>query len=413
MADVCECAGNWRIEIANLLTGEVRHVVTPISFEFETVFLDAGRGSLTFNGRTPETTGGQVLTNLGDVAPGEAAIYFSRIRGGLATPDNPIHMFGGYVETMQTLSNGEITLGIAEMQKYLDFRLIRSDLSWSDTNQNSIPADLVDYTRGANLSGGSVDPIPGPGIQLFGSSGLSAITRDRTYLGIDRKVIGEAIKEYIQILNGPVYQMYHYRNPGGWRSVIRFTDEVEQGEVKTVEWSQLRDLSFSLDSNGLANTVDAFGEPFADGSPNIQTHANPASTFLPRFDAAATFPTVSSVPTLNNHAFGYQEDHYSLALDLRLMFSGLEYGQTAGGTTLTLDDLIPGNEVALDINSGLWKFEAGPQFESSYQARVGRVSVSVGLEGPEQVTAQIISGEDGGPGSPGFIGAGPVDCEDC
>lgn len=414
MADVCECAANWRIELTNLLTGEVRHVVTPTQFEFETSFLEAGRGSLSFNARSPEFTGGQILQNLQDVAPGEAAVYISRIHGGTATPQEPIPMFGGYVETMQTGSDATITLGMAEMQKYLDFRLIRSDLSWTNVNQNVIPASLVDYTRGANLNGGSVDPIPGPGIQLFGSAGLTSLPgRDRNYSGIARKNIGEAIKEYIQIINGPVYQMSHFRNDGVWRSVMRFTDEVEQfTDIKTVEWSQLTDLAFSLDANGLANMIDAFGDPEEDGTPRIYTAPNPAETFLARFDAAPTFSGVTNLTTLNNHAFGYQNDHYSTALNLQLMFSGLEYGQVGGAPTLTLDDLVPGYEVALDIDSGFWKFEAGPQFPSSYKARVGRVSVSVGLEGPEQVSVQVIA-EDPGPGSPGFITGGEVDCVDC
>src|SRR3546814_12166239 len=87
--------------------------------------------------------------------------------------------------------------------------------------------------------------------------------------------------------------------------------------------------------------------------------------------------------TLNQHAFGYQSDHYGTTSDLRLFFSGLEYGQSAGGSSLNLDDFVPGYELALDIRSPYWEIEAGPQFISSYTAHVGRVSVAVGLEGPE------------------------------
>lgn len=411
--DVCECAANWRIEMTDLLTGEVRYVVTPEQFEFETNFLQAGRGSITFNTRTSEATNGSVLINPNDIAPGEAGIYFARIQGGVATPAEPVNMFGGYIETLESGSDGRVTLGFSEMQKYLDYRLIRSDLSWIGVNQNAIAAALVEYTRGANLSGGSIDPIPGPGIQLFGSANLSAINRDRNYLGVDRKVIGEAIKEYIQIINGPVYQMSHFRNSGVWRSVMGFSDEVEQfTAIKTIEWSHLSDLSIGLDANGLANTIDAFGEPFADGTPNIQTQPNPAAGFLARFDAAPTFDGVSVPATLNQHAAGYQEDHYGTTVEVKLFLSGLEYGQTSGGPTLTLDDLSPGFEVALDVRSPYWVLEAGPQFPSSYVTRVGRVSVAAGLEGPEQVTVQIVSDAET-PGTPGFISGSPSDCVDC
>lgn len=411
-ADVCECAGNWRIELTDLLTGDVRYVVTPIQFEFETAFMEPGRGSITFNARTTEAVNNSVLINPEFMMPSEAGIYFSRIHGGAATPNEPANMFGGYIETLQSGSDGAVTLGFSEMQKYLDFRLIRSDLSWTGVNQNTIPAALVEYTRGANLSGGSVDPIPGPGIQLFGSAGLSATLRDRNYAGVDRKVIGEAIKEYTQIIGGPVYQMSNFRNSGNWRSVMRFTDEVEQTDVKTIEWSHLRDLGIGVDGNGLANTIDAFGDPFEDGTPNIQTQANPAAGFLARFDAAPTFDGVSVPATLNGHAAGYQQDHYGATSEVKLYFSGLEYGQTPGDPTLTLDDLVPGYEVALDVRSPYWVLEAGPQFPSSYVTRVGRVSVAVGPEGPEQVTAQIVYDVDA-PGSPGFINGSPSDCEDC
>src|SRR3546814_11998733 len=100
-------------------------------------------------------------------------------------------MFGGFIETLQSASDGVITLGFAEMQKYLDYRLIRSDLSWTGVNQNIIPATLVEYTRGANLSGGTVDPIHGPGIPLFGPAAPSVNLRDRDSIGVVRKDIGE------------------------------------------------------------------------------------------------------------------------------------------------------------------------------------------------------------------------------
>src|SRR3546814_15361341 len=81
----------------------------------------------------------------------------------------------------------------------------------------------------------------------------------------------------------------HFRNPTGWRSVMRFSDEVEQfTDIKTVEWSQLTDLSVGIDGNELANVIDAFGDPEEDGTPRIFTAPNPAAGFLPRFDAAPT-----------------------------------------------------------------------------------------------------------------------------
>src|SRR3546814_13066229 len=85
MVDICECAANWRIEIVDLLSGEVTHTITPISFEFETAFLEAGRGTITFDARAAELTGGQIILNLGEISTSQAGICFARIHGGAAT----------------------------------------------------------------------------------------------------------------------------------------------------------------------------------------------------------------------------------------------------------------------------------------------------------------------------------------
>src|SRR3546814_11966753 len=106
-------------------------------------------------------------------------------------------------------------------------------------------------------------------------------------------------------------QMSHFRTPTGWRSVMRFSDEVEQfTDIKTVEWSQLTDLSVGIDGNELANVIAAFGDPEEAGTPPIFTAPNPAARFLPRFHAAPTFSGVSSLLTLNTHPFVYQNAHH-------------------------------------------------------------------------------------------------------
>src|SRR3546814_1328400 len=88
--------------------------------------------------------------------------------------------------------------------------MIRSDLVFSTIDQNVIAASLVDYANGNNITGGSVDPVAGPGIQLVGNtSGPLTIDRDRTYVGNERKFLGEAIRDFIQILAGPVYRLEH------------------------------------------------------------------------------------------------------------------------------------------------------------------------------------------------------------
>jgi hypothetical protein len=96
-------------------------------------------------------------------------------------------------------------------------------------------------------------------------------------------------------------------------------------------------------------------------------------------------------------------------MNVQLSFSGLEYGQAAGPITLTLDDLVPGNVVNVDIRSPYWVVDGGPDMEGTHIPSIGRVSVAAGLEGPEQVTAQIFV--DSFPTN--ALGTPPDDCVDC
>lgn len=401
--DVCECAANWRIEMVLLTTGEVLKVVVPTQFEFEMVFQEPGRGSITFNRHGTVAFGNRAdseFFQMLQMYPRAVGIYFARTAGGAATPDNPIPMFGGIVETFQGNSDGMVTVGFNEIQKYLDYRNIRSDLLFTTVDQNVIAASLVDYANGTNVAGGSVDPIIGPGIQLIGNtSGPLTIDRDREYLAIDRKSIGEALNEFIAIINGPVYRLEHFRDfsvSAPWGTVMTFSNEWEQdAPFPVIAWHHMTDLNFTMDGNDLANLVDAYGRPAADGTALVETFW-PGGTIanMPRYDAAPTYDTVTTSATLFDQAEGYHSDHHDLAGNIQLMFSGLDYGTADGPTTLTIDDLVPGNEVALDISSPHWAIKGGYTIPfSDAQPRIGRVSVAVGLEGPEQVTVQIMEEE--------------------
>lgn len=414
MVDVCACASNWRIELTDLLTGAVTHVIVPIEFEFETAFMEPGRGTITFHRRGTAVGNEGGFVDAFYTFPGKTGIFFQRIHGGAATPQNPVNMFGGYVETMQGNSDGTITLGFAEMQKYLDYRLIRSDLVFSGLSQNFIARDLVMYARGENINGGSTDPDTSFGIPLIGGLGASAFNRDRTYLAVERPVIGEMLRQLTQVIDGPVYQMFHYRQPtpgltDGWYSEMGFFDTLTQSSFPTITWNELTDFTVNLDINEMANQVDAIGDPQPDGTATIATATTPFSD-TPRWDAAPSFSGVQGLVALGQNAFGYQQDHMDPATALRLDFSGLEYGDIGGNYTLSLDNLLPGFQFNLDIHSPEWDIVGGPDLPGGNIPTVGRVSVSAGLEGPERVTVQAIV--DSFPTN--LLSSGqPPECEDC
>lgn len=413
MAKVCACAANWRIELTDLLTGRITHTILPVTFEFETAFMEAGRGTITFNrrGNSAQLDAGYVSVN--DSMPGRTGIFFSRVRGGAATPASPVNMFGGYVETFTGNSDGTVTLGFAEMQKYLDFRMIRSDLQFTGVAQTFIARDLVMYARGENINGGSVDPSPALGIPLIGGVGASAFNRDREYLAVDRPVIGEMLKQLIGVENGPVYQMFHYRNaiPGlteGWYSEMGFFDALTQpSPAKFITWDHVTDFTLQLDANEMANQVDAFGEPDGE-TPRIATADSPSAD-EPRYDAAPTFDGVTNLITLGQHAVGYQSDHMWAGLGLQLNFTGLDYARSPGISPLNLDDFVPGWNVNIDVDSPNWRLDGGPDMEGTITPTIGRVSVAAGQEGAERVTVQIIV--DDYPG--GMVSSQPSDCVDC
>src|SRR5690606_13489657 len=144
----------------------------------------------------------------------------------------------------------------------------------------------------------------------------------------DRPKIGELIRNLTQVENGPVYQLFHYRNAGpipgltqNWFSEMAFFDAPPQPDpAPTISWNHLVDFKVGLDLNEIANQVDAFGDPDADGNPLIYA-ANSPYPFLPRFDAAPSFSGVTNLTTLNQNAFGYQQDHADPTLNLQLHFA--------------------------------------------------------------------------------------------
>jgi hypothetical protein len=397
---VCECAANWRVELVQLTTGQVVKVVVPIDFEFQTSFLEAGQGTVRFN-RHGVTSGGrtgflsEAFVRMIQMYPNAIGIYFSRVAGGSATGHDPAHMFGGIVTSFDGSSDGIVTLGFTEIQSYLDYRLIRSDLVFSAVNQNSIAANLVEYANGTNFEGGSLDPEPGPGINLIGGfGGVPTILRDRTYLAADRKYIGEVLREFLQIIDAPVYRMEHFRNADLWVSEMFFSDTwLQSSPIPTIAWHHLADFNPKLDANELANLVDAFGRQEEGEDAFIETTGFvPGFPNAPRYDAAPVFDTVTDPSTLNDHAFGYLDDHIDNAANISLNFAGLDYGTDAGPSTLSIDDLTPGNFINLDITSPNWTMIGGPDTPNTdVEVRIGRLSVAVGLEGPEQVTAQVFA----------------------
>lgn len=421
MTVACECAANWRVELVELTTGTVQDVVVPVSFEFQSNFLTPGRGSITFHrkgvGRASDILVGlgaqEVFVPIFDMYPRRIGIYISRLAGGTATGLDPVPMFAGIVDSMTGAANGLVTLGFFEIQQYLEFRLIRSDLTFTAVDQTDIAAELVLYARGENTLGGSTDPDPADGIRLFGASNPTLGTnRDRTYEADERPTIGRMINNLLGVIGAPVYQMSHSRSAAGvWTSTMEFYDEIPQTVIETISAANLTDFSFALEGNELGNLIDAFGKPDPDGTPLIATNNSVGSLLvsMPRYDATPAYPTVSDPNELLENAQGYAIEHLDVAAQFQFQFSGLDYTGPNGMDPLDIGDLVPGNRVYLDVHSQNWRIDAGADLPTA-ETRIGSVSVSVQPEGPEKVTAEVIAeGMDNIATGDGFF----YPCVDC
>lgn len=402
MIDCAECAGNWRVELVELTSGSVVSVLVPVSFEFQSNFLTPGRGSITFHrkgvGQASDILAEMLLTAVYvpiiDMYPRRIGIYISRLAGGGATPLAPVPMFAGIVDKLQGSANGLVTLGFFEIQQFLTYRLIRSDLLFTAVDQTDIAAQLVLYARGENTLGGSTDPNPAVGIRLFGSSNPTLGTnRDRQYVAAERPTIGRMIDNLLGVIGGPVYQMSHSRSAlGVWTSTMEFYDEIPQTVIQTISAANLTDFSFALEGNELASLIDAFGEPAADGTPLIATDDATGNLLMsmPRYDATPGYPTVSDPNELAENAQGYAVEHLDVAAEFQFMFSGLDFTGPNGLDPLDIGDLVPGNQIYLDVHSQNWRIVADESLPTAL-TRIGSVSVSVPQEGTEQVSAQVIA----------------------
>lgn len=422
MTVACECAGNWRVELVELTTGLVLDVVVPVSFEFETNFLSPGRGSITFHRKGVGDNAGvladlpviPVFVPLIDMYPRRMAVYISRLAGGSASDLNPVPMFAGIVDTLSGSSDGIVTLGFFEIQQYLDYRLIRSDLGFLAVMQTDLAEALVLYARGENTIGGSTDPNPPVPIRLFATSNPTTGTlRTRTgYLAAERPTIGRMIDNLLGVLGGPVYQMSHSRSAlGVWSSFMNFYDEIPQTVIKTISAANVTDFTIALEGNELASLIDAFGKPSDDGTPLIATDDATGNLLMsmPRYDATPAYPTVSDSNELLENAQGYAVEHIDVAAELAFAFSGLEYGGTNDVDTLTIEDFVPGNQIYLDIHSQNWRIQATANLPTA-TTRIGKVAVSVPQEGTEQVSVQVIAeGMDNIASGDGFF----YPCVDC
>lgn len=310
MSQCDACDQEWRVWLCDLRDGEIRHNVTFVRASFEPAAGGPGRGSIVFH---------REGIAMRDMYPRSTMIVFERLlnrRDPIPSqidgriPD-AVADFVGIVETLSMGLDGVVTLGFNEIDKYFDYRLIRHDRIFTDFPQNSLLASLFFY--GTNYT--IIDPFPSSiNLRLFEYS--SSVNRDRTYLAIERKNLGEATQELTQVIDGPSYYVTGFRLGDTWVPSIITYDEGSPPTIQSVvdfDLGDMADVTMELDGNEQAILVDAIGsDSGASGDPLISTASGFYADF-PRYHAKISFPDVSVFSTLTEHASGYQRSHRDLS----------------------------------------------------------------------------------------------------
>jgi hypothetical protein len=279
----CACGEHWRVEVCDLISGQVLRVVHPITMNWQSKRNDAGQGTLVLPIDTP----------LMDVWPQKRSVYISRVTGADASLYDPVCEFAGYIETID-FTNGTLQVGMQEVSAYLKKRIVDTDYVVAQRDQNEIAADLVNMAAADD------------GIPLTGTWIAGAQPRDRAYAAADHQTLFTLITELCGVENGPSWSMVHSRDPqtGDWSTAMQFTDWVGVERQPTlISDVQLFQPALQVTGVSQATHVVALGAQQQGGG--VLTSIADSVTVHPRWDAVPSQSTVVEQATLDEAAAGY------------------------------------------------------------------------------------------------------------
>lgn len=344
----CSCGSNWIVEVCDLASGQVRRVLHPLSMTWQTQLNASSTGSLTFATRDLAVR---------DIWPGLTSVYISRVTGPDASDETPVCEFAGYISEIQATDDNTTQVGMESIDKYLWRRTIKETVRWTDIPQTVIGQELVQLAA------------PN-GIPLYAEADATQQVRDRQYDHWEYKVIGEAVEQLTNVINGPDWEMRHDRVDGHWSSTMIFRDWV--GEDRGVELRsdiELSAYSITIGMEDMATWVDAVGE----GEEEDQVHVTAVdpSGIYPEFDAVPAWVDVSRVTTLQSHADGYLQQNREPDARPAVTISGLDPLNIRNGDT-----------VGIHTDFGPITYHG--------KARVFSISWGLDTDSPEQRTLEVV-----------------------
>lgn len=377
MAECNTCQENWLVEVCDLATGIVRDIWFPISMRF-----DQGLDRVTDGAITLATRDAAMRS----LWPGFTSVYISRITGADASRENPVCEFAGIVTDIGVSESGTTLVGLKSIEWYLMRRVIRRDMVFEDTDQTTIAQMLVDEIH---YTFGFLGSIP-----LHGQGNISDIWRDRTYYAWSRKLIGEAVIDLTQVIDGPDWELTHARVDGAWSTTMIFRDYL--GEDRGIDLRSDREASaysVSADLESMANA--AIGGGAGDGEDQlILPFYDPESPY-PQFDGTPTWNDVSVALTLFQHTVGYVNANQEPDARPTVTLPGLDVPPSL---------LRVGDTINVDIQYGAINY-SGP-------SRIVTIAWEMGGDKPEMRTLELLPLVPPSQ-SIAFRTAEPVSCEDC
>lgn len=285
----CRCSQDFIVEACDLTSGTVRAVLDPISMDWQTGLNQWGQGTLMLATKD---------LKIRDIWPGLTSIYISRTSGGGgASRTNPVAEFAGMAESVNATEAGTTTLGMVSIESYLNRRSLKGELEFTGVDQTEIGAELV---RAAEFNG----------IPLFAEAAPSDQPRDRRYPPWNRKIIGEALEDLSQVINGVDWEISHTRANGRWSTTMTFRDVVGVDRTEEIRLESDRELSaysLTIDGKDQATWVDAIGS--GEEEDQLLATAIDGAGIYPEFDATPAWKDVTRIGTLQDHADGYLADY--------------------------------------------------------------------------------------------------------
>lgn len=360
------------VEACHLPNGRIRAILHPISVEWEVDLNGVGRGTMVLATR-------DVLIR--DIWPHLTSVYISRLTGGGgASQTNPVAEFGGIIDSVQASESGTTNVSIKSIEYYLNHRTIKNTIRYNNRPQTNIGRALVELAQ------------PN-GIPLYALADESGIMRDREYRGFNRKVIGEAIEDLTNVINGPDWETTHTRDAGSWSSTMTFRDRVGvDREFVLKSDREMSSYSLEVDAADHATYVDAIGS--GEEEDQLIATAVDRETYYPQFDAAPAWKDVSRITTLRDHAAGYLQDYHEPRATPTFTVSGL-----SGRNIPSPSELRLGDTVGVDTDFGAvtylgrariiatsWSLRVGEALTRTYETLpTTRASESVLNQTPGQI----------------------------